>query len=64
MKTDLDNETLLAFVDETGDRRFSGKSSVYFAMAAVIFPASVQQKVKDCDDRYKNSCLVWACERV
>ena len=42
------NETLLAFVDETGDRGFSGKSSVYFAMAAVIFPASVQQKVKDC----------------
>jgi hypothetical protein len=48
MKTDLDKQTLLAFVDETGDRGFSRKSSVYFAMAAVIFPASVQQKVKDC----------------
>ena len=44
MKTD----TLLAFVDETGDRGNSKKSSEYFAMAAVIFPAFVQQKVKNC----------------
>ena len=44
MKTD----TILAFVDEIGDRGYSNKSSEYFAMAAVIFPASVQQKVKDC----------------
>ena len=42
------NEKLLAFVDETGDRGYSKKSSEYFAMAAVVFPASVQQKVKDC----------------
>jgi len=41
-------ETLLAFVDEIGDRGHSGKSSEYFAMSAVLFPASVQQKVKDC----------------
>jgi len=47
MKTDK-KETLLAFVDEIGDRGHSGKSSEYFAMAAVIFPASVQQQVKDC----------------
>ena len=38
----------LAFIDETGDRGYSKKSSEYFAMAAVIFPASIQQKVKDC----------------
>jgi len=44
----MNNETLLAFVDEIGDRGYSKKSSEYFAMAAVIFPASVQQKVKDC----------------
>jgi hypothetical protein len=43
-----DNKTLLAFVDEIGDRGYSKKSSEYFAMAAVIFPATVQQKVKDC----------------
>jgi hypothetical protein len=48
MKTEPDKETLLAFVDETGDRGHSRKSSEYFAMAAVIFPVSVQQKVKDC----------------
>jgi hypothetical protein len=48
-----DNETLLAFVDETGDRGYSKKSSEYFAMAAVIFPVSVQQKVKDCIARIK-----------
>lgn len=42
------NETLLAFVDETGDRGFSKKSSEYFAMAAVMFHASVQQDIKDC----------------
>ena len=42
------NETLLAFVDEIGDRGHSNKSSEYFAMTAVIFPTSVQQKVKDC----------------
>jgi len=41
------NEPLLAFVDETGDRGYSKKSSEYFAMAAVIFPASDQQKIKD-----------------
>jgi hypothetical protein len=41
-------ETLLAFVDEIGDRGYSKKSSEYFAMAAVVFPATVQQKVKDC----------------
>jgi len=39
-------ETLLAFVDEIGDRGYSNKSSEYFAMAAVIFPVSIQQKVK------------------
>jgi len=44
----MSNETLLAFVDETGDRGYSINSSEYFAMAAVIFPTSVQQKVKDC----------------
>jgi hypothetical protein len=48
MKTEPNKETLLAFVDEIGDRGYSKKSSEYFAMAAVIFPASVQQKVKDC----------------
>ncbi|MDR3020777.1 MAG: DUF3800 domain-containing protein [Treponema sp.] len=48
MKTEQDKETLLAFVDEIGDRGYSKKSSEYFAMAAVIFPVSVQQKVKDC----------------
>jgi hypothetical protein len=46
-------ETLLAFVDEIGDRGHSRKSSEYFAMAAVIFPATVQQKVKDCIARIK-----------
>lgn len=44
----MTNETLLAFVDEIGDRGHSRKSSEYFAMAAVVFPASVQQNVKDC----------------
>jgi len=53
MSTNLTNETLLAFVDETGDRGFSKKSSEYFAMAAVVFPASVQQKVKDCIAKIK-----------
>jgi len=42
------NETLLAFVDEIGDRGHSRKSSEYFAMSAVILPAKGQQKVKDC----------------
>jgi len=37
----MNNETLLAFVDEIGDRGYSKKSSEYFAMAAVIFPASM-----------------------
>ena len=46
-------ETLLAFVDETGDRGFSKKSSEFFAMAAVMFPASVHQKVKDCIAKIK-----------
>jgi hypothetical protein len=44
----MDNDTLLAFVDEIGDRGYTGKSSEYFAMSAVIFPVSFQQKVKDC----------------
>ena len=48
------NETLLAFVDETGDRGHSKKSSEYFAMAAVIFPISIQQEVKNCIARIKN----------
>jgi len=48
MTTDPENIRLLAFVDEIGDRGHSKKSSEYFAMAAVIFPASIQQKVKDC----------------
>jgi len=46
-------ETLLAYVDEIGDRGYSKKSSEYFAMAAVIFPASVQQQVKDCITKIK-----------
>ena len=48
MKTDPEKDFLLAFVDEIGDRGHSKKSSEYFAMAAVVFSASVQQKVKDC----------------
>jgi len=32
----LDKETLLAFVDEIGDRGHSKKSSEYFAMSAVL----------------------------
>ena len=48
MKTNLKKEILLAFVDEIGDRGRSKKSSEYFAMSAAIFPASVQQRVKDC----------------
>ena len=44
----MSNENLLAFVDEIGDRGHSIKSSEYFAMAAVFFPGSIQQKVKDC----------------
>jgi len=47
-KKELQKETQLAFVDEIGDRGYSKKSSEYFAMAAVIFPASMQQKVKNC----------------
>jgi len=43
-----ENETLLAFVDEIGDRGHSRKSSEYFAMAAAILPGSAQQNVKDC----------------
>lgn len=50
---ETNKETLLAFVDETGDRGHSKKSSEYFAMAAVIFPTSVQQKVKDCIAKIK-----------
>ena len=49
----MTNNTLLAFVDETGDRGYSKKSSEYFAMAAVILPASVQQMVKDCIAKIK-----------
>ena len=48
MKTEPVKETLLAFVDEIGDRGHSRKSSEYFAMSAVIFPSSAQQKVKNC----------------
>jgi hypothetical protein len=44
----MDKETLLAFVDEIGDRGHSEKSSEYFAMSAVIFPISAQQRVKNC----------------
>jgi hypothetical protein len=40
MKTNPIKETLLAFVDEIGDRGHSKKSSEYFAMSAVIFPSS------------------------
>src|SRR5215469_7024095 len=46
-------ETLLAFVDEIGDRGHSRKSSEFFAMAAVIFPSSIQQKLKDCIAKIK-----------
>jgi len=45
--------TLLAFVDEIGDRGHSKKSSEYFAMTAVIFPGDIQQKVKDCIAKIK-----------
>lgn len=38
---------VLAFVDETGDRGTSVKSSPYFAMAAVMFHEDAQQYVKD-----------------
>ena len=48
MKSGFNKETLLAFVDEIGDRGYSKKSSEYFAMSAVIFPAVAQQKIKDC----------------
>jgi len=47
MKTQ-ENDNLLAFVDEIGDRGHSRKSSEYFAMSAVVFPSKNQQKVKDC----------------
>ena len=47
MKTN-NKETLFAFVDEIGDRGHSPKSSEYFAMAAAIFPALLQQRIKDC----------------
>jgi len=53
MKKAMENETLLAFVDEIGDRGYSKKSSEYFSMAVVIFPASTQQKVKDCIAKIK-----------
>jgi len=53
METEPTKETLLAFVDEIGDRGHSKKSSEYFAMSAVIFPSSSQQKVKDCIARIK-----------
>jgi hypothetical protein len=55
MKTYISKDTLLAFVDEIGDRGHSGKSSEYFAMSAVIFPASVQQRVKDCIANIKSA---------
>jgi len=48
MKTESIKEPLLAFVDEIGDRGHSRYSSEYFAMSAVLFPSSSQQKVKDC----------------
>jgi len=44
----------MAFVDEIGDRGYSKKSSEYFAMVAVIFPASVHQKVRDCIKEIKS----------
>ena len=47
------SKTLLAFVDETGDRGHSRKSSEYFAMAAVVCPDNMQQKVKDCIAKIK-----------
>ena len=53
METDPSETTLLAFVDEIGDRGHSKKSSEYFAMSAVIFSASSQQKVKDCIEALK-----------
>jgi hypothetical protein len=53
MKHDTNKETLLAFVDEIGDRGHSRKSSEYFAMAAIVFPASSQQKIKDCISKIK-----------
>jgi len=53
-----DNEPLLAFVDETGDRGYSPKSSEYFAMAAVIYPASVQQKVKESISKIKTKMRI------
>ena len=49
----MNNDQLLAFIDETGDRGFSKKSSEYFAMAAVMFPSSVQQNIKDCIAKIK-----------
>ena len=52
MKTS-NTDTLLAFVDEIGDRGYSKKSSEYFAMAAVVFQTSAHQKVKDCITKIK-----------
>ena len=48
MKINITQNHLLAFVDEIGDRGHSKKYSEYFAMAAVLFPVSAQQKIKDC----------------
>ena len=44
MKREPVKETLLAFVDEIGDRGHSRKSSEYFAMSAVIFPIKRQSQ--------------------
>jgi hypothetical protein len=48
MENVITENTLLAFVDEIGDRGHGKKSSEYFAMAAVIFPLAGQQNAKDC----------------
>jgi len=49
----MSNDILLAYVDEIGDRGYSKKSAEFFAMAAVIFPFSAKQKVKDCIAKIK-----------
>ena len=58
MKTRTDKDALLAFVDEIGDRGLSKKSSEYFAMAAIIFPLSRQQNVKDCIVKMKKTLQI------
>ena len=58
MKAEMKN-TLLTFVDEIGDRGHSKKSSEYFAMAAVVCPVDVQQKVKDCIVKIKGIKIIF-----